>query len=275
MRRESGPPDFGPARMGEADLKRTERVRRLRRLWRTIPSPPRCKMCTRPFGPPGGPIMRLVGLGPWPGNPKYCRGCFRDLYRNRNGAEIECTLLFADMRGSTRLGESMSATRFRAVMDRFYATAAEILVEHEAIVDKFVGDEVIGIFIPALTDGQHAGQAVAAGLELLRASATRADAPWPPIGIGVHTGPAYVGAVGTAEHVEFTALGDTVNTAARVAAEARAGELLVTEVAARAAGPSARDWWRDRDRRRLELRGKREATDVVVLTAGGRTESEA
>jgi adenylate cyclase len=249
-------------RMGDPELKRSRRFRRLRRLWRTIPSPPRCKMCTRPFGAPGGPIMRLVGLGPWPGNPKYCRGCFKVLYRNREGAEIECTLLFADIRGSTQLGESMSSAQFRALMDRFYETAAEVLVDHEAIVDKFVGDEVIGIFVPALTEGNHASQAINAGLDLLRATGNETDAPWAPIGIGVNTGQAYVGAVGTADHVEFTALGDAVNITARLASVAARGEILVTEAAARAGGIGIAGL----ERRRLDLRGRSEATHALVVT---------
>lgn len=260
--------EYGPARMGEPGLKSSRRLRRLRRIWRTIPSAPRCKMCTRPFGPPGGPIMRLVGLGPWPGNPKYCAGCFKDLYRKREGAEIECTLLFADIRGSTRMGEAMPATAFRELMDRFYTAATAILIDHEAIVDKFVGDEVIGIFVPALTEGNHAAEAIDAGLELLRATGNGTDAPWVPVGIGVNTGPAYVGAVGTADHVEFTALGDTVNITARLASEAGAGELLVTDATAQAAGRGGSDTSPAVERRRLDLRGRTEATDVLVLTVG-------
>ncbi len=261
------PREFGPARMGEPELKKSQQIRRLRRFWRTIPSAPRCKMCTRPFGLPGGPFMRLVGLGPWPGNPKYCRGCFKDIYRKREGAEIECTLLFADIRGSTELGESMPSAEFRALMDRFYATAAEVLVDHDAIVDKFVGDEVIGILVPAMTDGNHAAQAIDAALELLRTTGNDTDAPWAPIGIGINTGPAYVGAVGTAEHIEFTALGDTVNITARLASEAGAGELLVSEAAALSAGLRAPN----AERRSLDLRGRSEATNVLVLTAQSRS----
>jgi adenylate cyclase len=220
-------------------------------------------MCTGPFGTPGGPIRRLIGLGPWPGNPKYCAGCFKDLYRNRAGAEIESTLLFADIRGSTQLAESMPSTDFRGHMDRFYITAADVLVAHEAIVDKFVGDEVIGIFIPALTDGNHAAQAIDAGVDLLRATGHATKTPWVPVGVGINTGPAYVGVVGTADHVEFTALGDAVNITARLASLAGAGEILVTEAAARAAPLPPVD---ARERRHLDLRGRSEATDVLVLT---------
>jgi adenylate cyclase len=259
-------PDPDPGRMGRADFKLSSRVRRLRRFWRAIPSAPRCKMCTSPFGPPGGPLLRLIGKGRWAGNSDYCAGCFKQLYRNREGAEIECTLLFADIRGSTQLAETMSATDFRGLLDRFYRVAAEVLIQHEAIVDKFVGDEVVAIFIPALAGANHAGQAIDAGLALLRATGHETDAPWAPIGIGINTGDAFVGVVGTADHVEFTALGDNVNVTARLASAASRGEILVTEAAARAAGLKSADRV---ERRSLDLRGKSEVTEVVVLTLPG------
>ena len=237
-------------------------ARRLRRFWRMLPGAPRCKICTSPFGPPIGPALRLLGKGRWPGNPAYCGGCFRDLYTHRIGAEVECTLFFADIRGSTGLAEAMPPSEFRRLLDRFYATATVLLVKHEAIVDKFVGDEVVGIFIPALAGEHHARQAIDTGIELLRATG-HGGTPI-PIGIGVHTGTAYVGAVGTAQHVEFTALGDAVNVAARLASAAGAGELLVTEAAANAARFAASDF----ERRALNLRGKSVVTDVLVVTAG-------
>ena len=258
--------ELDPERMGRAGLTLEPRIRRLRRMWRTIPSAPRCKMCHSPFGAPGGPVLRLLGKGKWPGNPKYCAGCFKDLYRNRHGAEIECSLLFADIRGSTTLAESMSPGGFRTVLDRFYETAAGALIDHYAIVDKFVGDEVIGIFIPALTDGNHARQAIDAGLEVLRRTGHAGGAPWAPTGVGVNTGIAFVGVVGTTDHVEFTALGDVVNVTARLASAAGRGELLASDAAVASAGLAADDGHPALERRTLELRGKTETTDVVVLT---------
>jgi adenylate cyclase len=256
--------------MGDPDHETARWLRRTRWIWHGIPSEPRCKMCYRPFRSPGGPLLRLVGLGPWPGNPKFCTGCFKALYRKREGAEIECTLLFADIRGSTQLAESMTSTDFRAHIDRFYAAAASALVPHEAIVDKFVGDEVIGIFIPVLTKGNHARQGIDAARDILRATGHDTDAPWVPVGIGVNTGRAYVGVVGTAEHIEFTALGDAVNVTARLASLAGPGEILVTEASASSAGMEPGDV---RERRRLDLRGRSEATDVVVLTVAERAGS--
>jgi len=242
-------------------LMTNQRARRLRRMWRTLPSQPRCKICTSPFGPPFGSILRVVGKGRWPGNPSYCRGCFRDLYRHREGAEVECTMFFADVRGSTALAESMPPAAFRGLMDRFYGVATDVLVEHEAVVDKFVGDEVVAIFIPALAGALHPKAAIEAGLALLAATGNDGSTPRVAIGIGVNTGIAYVGAVGTDEHVEFTALGDVVNVTARLAGAAGAGELLVTEEAATAAAWPVSGL----ERRQLELRGKSTSTPVFVL----------
>ena len=239
-----------------------DRQKRLRRFWRSIPSPPRCKLCHRPFAGVGGPVMRLVGLGPWPANPKYCRGCFRDLYRHRSGAEIECSLVFADVRDSTSLAEGLRPAEFHRRMNRFYQVAFEVLVTHDAFVDKFVGDEVIGIFVPALTDGLHARQALLAALEILRAVGGDEPQPWLPVGIGVNAGVAYVGAVGTDEHVEFTALGDTVNVAARLSSEAAAGEVLATEETLQSAAWDAVDL----PQRHLVLKGRAGPTNVRVLT---------
>lgn len=246
-------------------LQTNNTARRLRRLWRTLPSGPRCKICTSPFGPPIGPVLRLIGKGRWHGNPAYCGGCFKQLYTRRQGAEVECTLFFADVRGSTGLAETLPVTAYRELLDRFYATASDLLVRHEAIVDKFVGDEVVGIFVPALAGPTHARQAIESGLALLRATSQDGDMPWIPIGIGVHTGAAYVGAVGPAEHVEFTALGDAVNVTARLASAAGPGELLVTQPAMTAAQGNVSGL----EHRVLNLRGKSVATDVFVMTAQG------
>src|SRR5918996_841574 len=71
-----------------------------------------------------------------------------------------CAVPFADVRGSTALAEQMRPKEFTSLMGRFYDTAAAVLVNHEAFVDKFVGDEIIGIFVPAMATGQHAQHAI-------------------------------------------------------------------------------------------------------------------
>lgn len=237
------------------------KFRKARALYKHFPREPRCKMCAVPFAGPMATIMRMRGRGRWSKNPKYCAMCFSLVSGVRGGAEIPCTLLFADVRGSTQLAERISSSEFSRLLNRFYDTAARILVEQDGIVDKFVGDEVMAIFIPALAQERHAARAIAAGQEIIQAVEEL------PIGIGIQTGNAFVGSVGEAPHAELTALGDVVNTAARLASAAGAGEILVSREAADAAGLESETL----EHRSLELKGKSLPTDVVVVKAGAPT----
>ena len=242
------------------------RFARGRSLFKHLPASPRCKMCASPFGGPIGRTLRLAGRAPWSRNPKYCAACFTILQVHHGGAEIPCSILFADIRGSTSLAERMSPSAFRDLLNGFYRDATRVLVDHDAIVDKFVGDEVMAIFAPALAGDAHASRAVGAARSLLEA--TRGDSPEQsgmPVGVGVATGTAYVGSVGTGDTTELTALGDIVNVGARLASAARAGEILVTRQAALEAGLGS-----DLERRTLELRGKSVPVEVAVLMVGRR-----
>jgi adenylate cyclase len=172
-------------------------------------------------------------------------------------------MLFADVRGSTGLAEGMTPRAFTDLLNRFYAVAARELVAREAVVDKFVGDEVVGLFIPGMAGNDHARIAIHAAQALLRETGHgTAAGPWIPVGAGVHTGVAFVGSVGgDGDVTDFTALGDAVNTTARLASVAAAGELLVTSPAAAAAGLDEGE----NERRRIQLRGRATPVDVVVL----------
>jgi adenylate cyclase len=180
------------------------------------------------------------------------------------GTEIELSLLFADVRGSTALAESVTAAEFSQLLHRFYNAATDTLVRTDAFIDKFVGDEVIGLYLPGYAGEDHAHKAIQAAHDLLRAVGYGTPTgPWLPIGIGVHTGIAYVGTVQGIEGTvaDFTALGDTVNTAARLVSQARPGEALISEAtyaAAKMANPA-------HARRTLELKGKSEPFGVRVL----------
>jgi adenylate cyclase len=208
--------------------------------------------------------MRMVGLGPWEKNPRYCRGCYQDIDANRGGAEITLSMLFADIRGSTAIAEGMPALDYSRLLNRFYEVAARVLIDREAVVDKFVGDEVVGLFVPGMSGSDHAAKAIDAARALLAATGHDSpDGPWLPVGAGVHTGIAFVGSIGDREVTDFTALGDAVNTAARVASMAGAGETLVTRDAAVSARFEGDDEWRH-----LELRGRAEPVDVLVVRGG-------
>lgn len=165
------------------------------------------------------------------------------------------------MRGSTTIAERVSASEFTQLMNRFYREANRVLIESDAMVDKLVGDEVIGLYLPSM--GAHATKAVESAQALLKVTG-HADpgGPWVPVGVGVHTGVAYVGAVGSTETVtDFTAMGDAVNVAARLAKVAGPGEILISDRAYKLAGlqlPST-------ERRQLELKGRTEPIGVHVL----------
>ena len=234
-----------------------------RGILRLIPSSPRCKLCLAPFSGLGGQLMRVIGRRPWAKNPNMCGLCFVQLEKHRGGAEIDVSLLFADIRGSTGLAETMGTERFRTLMDRFYHAVTEVLIEHDGIVDKFVGDEVVALFIPALTGADHAKRAIASAQGILAATGHRdPDGPWAPIGVGVHTGRTFVGTIGDTV-TDFTAIGDPVNVTARLASEAAAGEILVTRAASDAAGAVTAEL----ERRSLTLRGRQEPLDVHVFHA--------
>lgn len=237
--------------------------RRLRRFFYFLPHEPRCTLCAAPFGGFGRPLMRMIGRRQSDQTPQMCNACYSFIAAHHGGAEIDCSFLFADVRGSTALAERMSASEFRAQLDRYYSTAARVVFDHNGAVDKFVGDELVAMFYPLLSGEHHPARAVDAALALLKAVGHGEPAgPWLPIGAGVHTGIAWVGAVGEGPQTALTALGDTVNTAARLAAAAGPGEVLVSASTATRAGLDA-----GLAHQSLTVKGKQEPIEVVSLTA--------
>jgi adenylate cyclase len=170
------------------------------------------------------------------------------------------SLLFADVRGSTALAENAAAQDFSRLMARFYGAAAGVVDRWDGIVDKFVGDEVVALFIPGFAGSDHAASAIAAAHDLFEATGGCGEDSWIAIGAAVHTGVAYVGVVGEGDARDFTALGDTTNTAARLASSAAAGELLVSSAAALAARLDTSGL----ERRELRLRGRSEVVEAWV-----------
>ena len=238
-------------------------LRYFRAVLGKIPAGPRCKLCAAPLKAPGSVILKPFGFGPSKLNRRLCRACFRSVDKKPGGAEIELSLLFADVRGSTGLAEGMPAQEFSQLISRFYGTAARVVDEWDGIVDKFVGDEVVALFVPGFAGERHAERAVEAARALLEETGNRGDEPWIPVGAGVHPGVAYVGRVGEGDACDFTAVGDAVNTAARLASSAGAGEILVSKAAADASMLDAEGL----ESRTLTLRGKDEMIETLVLAA--------
>jgi adenylate cyclase len=146
-------------------------------------------------------------------------------------------------------------------MDRFYATGIDALIAHGALIDRFMGDQVVGYFAPGFAGPQHTREALLCGLDILRATGHGDATPWVPVGVGVHTGTAFVGSVGKGEDMaELTALGDAVTIAARFASVALTGEVIVSEDAFVAAGLEG-----DPERRELNLKGVSAPIKVRVV----------
>ena len=138
-----------------------------RRFFSRMPADPRCRLCAAPFAGVGGVAMRLIGKRQSSANPNYCTSCEKVLIKHHGGAEVEGSMLFADIRGSTGLAEKMTPTEFRSLLDRFYSTASHVVFAHDGMVDKFVGDELVGIFPPMLSAERHAERARRGELEAL------------------------------------------------------------------------------------------------------------
>lgn len=205
--------------------------------------------------------MRMMGRPQSKKNPRYCEPC---AFQDTGGAEVEISMLFADVRGSTTLAESMSPAQFTKLIGGFYNVATDVLVRADALIDRLVGDEVIGLFIPAFAGQEHPRRAVEAAQELLRRlDEVSSGKPHLPVGVGVHTGVAFVGVVQGAEEGirDFTALGDNVNITARLASQAKAGEILVSDAAYLAAGLEPGDL----EKRSLMLKGRSEPITVHVM----------
>jgi len=172
-------------------------------------------------------------------------------------------MLFADVRGSTSLAEKMSPSDFSQLINRFFNAATDVLIQSYGIVDRMIGDEVFGMYLPGIAGPDHARLGVEAAQDILRVTGhDNPGGPWIPVGAGVHTGVAYVGTVGSNEAVtDFTALGDAVNTAARLASQAKPGEVIISSNTSEVAGLDATTF----EHRSLELKGRADPVNVHVI----------
>ena len=241
------------------------KVKFVRQVFKHLPSDPRCQVCSAPFHGFGGAMVSLIGFGAGRSsfNPSLCDRCEKIVKRHQVGTEIEVTMLFADVRGSTALAETIGIFEFQRLINRFYQTSAEVLAETDALIIRLIGDAVIGLYVPGLAGAEHPRTAVAAARTLLEATGHGdPDGPWIQVGIGVHTGTVYVGAVGSGNTVsDITVLGDAANCTARLASEAQPGEVLVSKDTYQAANLDLEAC----ELRTLQLKGRSEPMDMRVI----------
>jgi adenylate cyclase len=248
-------------RLSSFDLSFEARGRRVLGL---LPSDPRCAGCLAPFDGPGGTLVRVIlNKKPSMMNPLMCNTCEDVLKRLEYGIEVEMSMLFADIRGSTPLAERMNPTEFKQLIDRFYTETTHVLMHSYAIIDKLAGDEVSGFYLPGIAGENFAQRSVESAQVILRVTGhEEPSGPWVPVGIGINTGTAYYGAVGSRNSmVDLTALGDEVNVASRLASQAAAGEVVISESTALKAGIDTSKL----EKRSIELKGKSEQFDVWVM----------
>src|SRR5690242_16256376 len=110
------------------------------RVFRFLPHDPRCKICYSPFDGMGGLLMRSIGRKRSTLNPHFCSVCEDFARQLPGGAEVEMSMLFADVRGSTSLSEQMTAGEFQKLINRFYVGSTHVIAEEDGLVEKLAGD---------------------------------------------------------------------------------------------------------------------------------------
>lgn len=223
--------------------------RGLSRVLRALPSSPRCGICGAPFAGFGSRLLRPLGYRPSRKSPNLCATCVEA--SPPGGMTTEAGVLFADLRGFTRISEQSDPEAVSVLLRRFYACAEDVLFP-EAVIDKLIGDEVMALYLPMYKRFDDAAPLM---LEHARSLLRRigygsADGPFAEVGVGLDYGEAFVGNVGRRSLNDFTAVGDVVNVAARLQGEAGGGEILISSrVAERLADAPG-------ERVELDLKGK-------------------
>jgi len=228
----------------------------LRRMHRWLPSDPRCRLCLVPFGGFG----KLLRITPSRKNPEFCTDCLEAAPVGAH--EREVGILFADIRGFTAWSEIRSPAEVTDALTRFYALASRVLTQDDALVE-FIGDQVMALYLPEFRSlGQRTSEVMISAAErLLREIDLQQAQHVLPVGVGIHIGVASVGNVGKGKTKDFTAVGDVVNTAARLQNSALAGQIVISdEIHARAA-----DHCPQAEAVSLSLKGKAEPVRAHVI----------
>ena len=235
--------------------------KRLYHFFRLLPHDPRCKLCHTPFDGIGGMVVgSLFGRKRSSLNPRFCNVCEDFAKKFPGGAEVEMSMLFVDVRGSTALSEQMTSMEFQKLINRFYVESTKIITLEDGLVEKLAGDAVAAFWGAGFAGTEYTAKTVRAAQNILRAM----NGQKIPVGIGVHAGVAFFGAMGSEDGlVNISAIGDEVNTAARLASKAAAGEIIISEKALEKAGINGDGL----ETRSLELKGISELVTVRVMIA--------
>jgi class 3 adenylate cyclase len=151
------------------------------------------------------------------------------------GERVTITTLFADIRGFTSYSESLTPEDLVSVLNRYLAAAADAVLAQEGTVDKFMGDAVMAWFNAPIPQEDHTLRAVRAALGIRDAiKSLHRELPKEAhldFGVGIHFGEAVLGLVGTEKRLDYTAIGDSVNTAKRVQENSASNQILISDIA--------------------------------------------
>jgi len=204
-----------------------------------LPTDPRCRMCNAPFAGLGGFFMRFRGKKASSRNKHYCNACDGFLEAFPGGAEVELSVLFADIRHSTAFAESAGPKAASERVNRFLNAASKAITDNDGFILAFYGDCIVAVWPPGFSGPDHAQKALVAARAV--AGQARVDEEPIPVGVGVHTGEVYIGTVQAAKGLfrDVSIFGVEVNKAARLAGVASAGEAISSADCLNAAGQSS------------------------------------
>jgi adenylate cyclase len=183
------------------------------------------------------------------------------------GVNQEVTVMFADIRGFTTMSETMEPSRVVEILNEYFTRVTDVIFDNGGTLDKYIGDAVMAVFGAPISKGNDAAAAVNSAMQiqrlLIELNRDAAAREWPElrVGIGINTGNAIAGNIGSPRRLDYTVVGDAVNTAQRLMANAVGGQILISESTAKKLGKTGKSI--DLERLpELKVKGRSEAVPV-------------
>ncbi len=188
---------------------------------------PQCGICGTLLSGALARVFRAAGIKRSPRNPNLCSRCGTHV---DEGRLVEMTVVFADLSSFTELTHELGAERTHEIVDAFLRTASGVITKHGGFIDKYIGDAIMALFGVPLRHPDHARRAVAAALDIQSSLPALRERFHLDLNaaIGVASGYARVGRLGSEDNKDVTAIGDVVNMAARLESKTNPGEILVS-----------------------------------------------
>jgi adenylate cyclase len=183
------------------------------------------------------------------------------------GVNQEVTVLFADIRGFTAMSEKLEPGRVVEILNEYFTRVTDVIFDNGGTLDKYIGDAVMAVFGAPISKGNDAANAVNSAIQiqrlLIELNRDAAARKWPElrVGIGINTGSAIAGNIGSPRRLDYTVVGDAVNTAQRLMTNAQGGQILISESTASRIGKTF-----DMERLpELKVKGRHEAVPVFSV----------